>query len=155
LVLLLLGVPGAFVLGFFTGATSLIPVVGTYLGAAPPVLFALVQRSTGAALVVLAWIIVYQQLENLFISPRLTKRSLELHPALAFAAVLMGGAVLGAVGALLALPVAAIIVAIVGEAKRYQPIEAELLVEPSPAVKKRRFWERLRRDGEPQGREST
>ena len=56
------------------------------------------------ALIVLIAIVVYQQIENYLFSPRITARTMELHPALAFGAALGGAAVLGAVGAVLALP---------------------------------------------------
>ena len=59
------------------------------------------------ALWVLVFITVYQQFENLVLSPRITARTMSLHPAVAFGAVIAGGAILGPIGALLALPAAA------------------------------------------------
>jgi predicted PurR-regulated permease PerM len=59
------------------------------------------------ALVVIGFIAVYQQLENYLFAPKVTARTLELHPALAFGGALVGGAVLGPVGAILALPAVA------------------------------------------------
>jgi predicted PurR-regulated permease PerM len=59
------------------------------------------------ALVVVGFIAVYQQLENYLFAPKVTARTLELHPALAFGGALVGGAVLGPVGAILALPAVA------------------------------------------------
>jgi predicted PurR-regulated permease PerM len=52
--------------------------------------------------------VLYQQVENLFISPKLSARTMQLHPAIAFVAALVGGAVGGVTAAFLALPVAAI-----------------------------------------------
>jgi predicted PurR-regulated permease PerM len=59
------------------------------------------------ALVILIFIFIYQQIENYLFSPRITARTLELHPALAFGGALAGAAVLGPIGALLALPAVA------------------------------------------------
>ena len=59
------------------------------------------------ALVVIGFIAVYQQVENYLFAPKVTARTLELHPALAFGGALVGGAVLGPVGAILALPAVA------------------------------------------------
>ena len=56
---------------------------------------------------------VYQQIENILLSPRITARTMSLHPAVAFGSVLVGTTLLGAVGALVALPAAAIIQAFV------------------------------------------
>ena len=58
-------------------------------------------------------IAVYQQVENYLFAPRITARTMELHAALAFGSALVGGAVLGPVGAILGLPAAAMIQGIV------------------------------------------
>ena len=81
---------------------------------------ALTVRPT-TALVVIVVLVVYQQVENLVLSPRITARTMSLHPAVAFGSVLVGGALLGAVGALVALPAAAITQAFVSTyVERYQ-----------------------------------
>jgi len=58
-------------------------------------------------------LVVYQQIENIVLAPRITARTMSLHPAVAFGSVLVGAALLGTVGALIALPAAAIIIAFV------------------------------------------
>ena len=63
---------------------------------------------TNKAVIVLIAIVLYQQGENYFFAPRITARTMELHPAVAFGAALGGASLLGFVGALLALPAAAI-----------------------------------------------
>jgi predicted PurR-regulated permease PerM len=108
-----IGVPYPAALGVFVGiVSSLIPVVGTYLAGTLPLLIALSDAPI-TALWVLVVIVVYQQVENYLISPKISEATLELHPAVAFVSVLVGAALLGAAGALLALPAAAIVTALV------------------------------------------
>ncbi|MBY5161808.1 AI-2E family transporter [Salsipaludibacter albus] len=112
IVFLVIGLDYAFALGAWVGViSSVIPVVGTYLAGILPIVIALAS-SFGQAIWVLVAIVVYQQVENLVVVPRITGQTVELHPAVAFIAVLMGAALLGAVGALLAIPTAAIVAAL-------------------------------------------
>jgi predicted PurR-regulated permease PerM len=70
---------------------------------------------------------VYQQLENLLISPRLSARTMQLHPAVAFVAAMIGGAVGGLAAAFLALPVAAIFQAFGSTfLRRYEVVDSAL-----------------------------
>ena len=111
--LLIVGVPYALALAVWVGVVSqFIPAVGTYLAALVPVLVALTVRPVTAVIVVVG-LVVYQQIENILLSPRITARTMSLHPAVAFGSVLVGTTLLGAVGALVALPAAAIIQAFV------------------------------------------
>ena len=106
--------------------SQFLPVVGTYLAGVLPVLLTFLD-SPLKALIVLIAIVVYQQIENYLLSPRITARTMELHPALAFGAALGGAAVLGAVGAVLALPAAAMAQAFVSEwGDRHQVINSDL-----------------------------
>ncbi len=107
-----IGLSYGIALGIWVGVvSSLIPVVGTYIAGALPIAVALASDPIDA-LWVLAAVIVYQQIENYLLMPRITAHTMALHPAVAFMAVLAGAALLGAVGALLALPAAAIISAL-------------------------------------------
>jgi predicted PurR-regulated permease PerM len=109
------GVPFAAPLAIFEGIVAeFIPIVGTYIGGAAPILVAFL-TSTPAGLWALGYVLVYQQLENYFLSPRLTAKTMSLHPAVAFAAALIGGAIGGLVAAFLALPVAGVIQAALTE----------------------------------------
>jgi predicted PurR-regulated permease PerM len=128
-VLLILDVPYAVALALWIGVVpQLVPTVGTYLAAALPVLVALVISPTDA-LILLAFIAVYQQIENYLLQPRITARTLDLHPAVAFGAVIAGASVLGAVGALLAIPFTAIVQTFVGTYIRRYEVEDHALVE--------------------------
>lgn len=135
----LLGVPFAITLAIWVGVISqFIPTVGTYLAGVVPVLVALgVGPST--ALWVLLFIVGYQQFENYLLQPRISARTLDMHPAVAFGAVLAGAAVLGPLGALLALPFGASLQAFAGTyVRRYRVEEHPLTTmatgpaEPEP-----------------------
>ncbi|HYY44444.1 MAG TPA: AI-2E family transporter [Actinomycetota bacterium] len=128
--LTLLGVPFAASLAVWTGVVSqFVPVVGTYIAAVPPVLVALTASPITAVLAI-AYYVVYQQVENYFFSPRITARTMQLHPAVAFGAVVAGGSLLGAVGAFLALPAAAIVQASLATyVRRHEVMEDDLTSE--------------------------
>ena len=79
------------------------------------------------ALWVLIWIVVYQQIENYLLAPRITGQTMDLHPAVAFGAALAGGSLVGVAGAVLALPAAAVIQAFVSRyLERHDVVESEL-----------------------------
>jgi predicted PurR-regulated permease PerM len=107
LFLTILGVPYALALGAWVGLVSqFIPTVGTYLAGALPIVVALAEQPLDA-LWILIFVLVYQQLENYLIQPRITAKTLQVHPAAAFGAVVAGAALLGPVGAFIGIPVAA------------------------------------------------
>ena len=122
-----LGLPSPLALAVWLGLVSqFIPVVGTYLGGALPLLVALVNRPI-TALWVLAWILIYQQVENYLLSPKITAHTMDLHPAVAFGSALAGASLFGPMGAVLALPAAAVIQAFVSAyLDRHEVIENEL-----------------------------
>lgn len=134
-----LGIPYAAALGVWVGlVSSVIPVIGTYLAGTLPVLIAL-SGSPRDAIWVLVAIIVYQQVENYLVAPRITAHALSLHPAVAFVAVLAGGALLGPVGALLALPATAIGAALVSAyGERHEVVEHGLTTNRSSTRPPRR-----------------
>jgi predicted PurR-regulated permease PerM len=132
--LIVLDVPFAFALALWIGVLSqFIPTVGTYIGGAVPVLVALLE-GPWTAVWVLVFVIVYQQFENYLLQPRITARTLDMHPAVAFGSVLAGVAILGAPGALLALPMGASLQAFLGTyIRRYEVAEHPLLSEAEKA----------------------
>lgn len=115
-----LGVPYAPVLGVWVGLVSqFIPTIGTYLAGALPMLIAFT-IDPWYALWVLVFVVVYQQFENYVLQPKLTSRTVDIHPAVAFGSVIAGTALLGAVGALIAIPAVATLQAFLGAyVKRY------------------------------------
>jgi predicted PurR-regulated permease PerM len=127
-----LGVPYALTLALWVGVVSqFIPAVGTYLAGALPVLVALAV-SPATALWMLVFIVAYQQLENYLLQPRITAATLDMHPAVAFGAVLAGVAILGPVGALLALPASASLQAFAGAYIRRYDVEEHPLTAEQP-----------------------
>lgn len=102
-----IGVPSWLPLAIWTGVVSqFIPTLGTYLAIALPAIVALLHDPVDALWVVL-FATAYQQIENYIIAPRITARTVDIHPAIAFGAVIVGGALFGPLGALVSIPVVA------------------------------------------------
>ncbi|MFD7697385.1 AI-2E family transporter [Streptomyces sp. NPDC059805] len=120
ILLVVLDVPYAPVLAVWVGLVSqFIPTIGTYLAGALPMLIAFTV-DPWYALWVLAFVVVYQQFENYVLQPKLTSKTVDIHPAVAFGSVIAGTALLGAVGALVAIPAVATLQAFLGAyVKRY------------------------------------
>jgi predicted PurR-regulated permease PerM len=103
-----LGVPFAVPLAFVVALCDLIPMIGATLGAVAGVAAALLTTELWPTTVVVALFFVgYQQLENYFIAPRILRHTVSLSAAAVLLAGLIGGTVLGLIGALMAIPVAA------------------------------------------------
>nr|WP_245659375.1 AI-2E family transporter [Streptomyces ochraceiscleroticus] len=117
----ILGVPYAPALAMWVGLVSqFIPTIGTYLAGALPMLIAFTVNPWYAVWV-LGFVVVYQQLENYLLQPRITARTVDIHPAVAFGSVVAGTALLGAVGALIAIPATATLQGFLGAyVKRYE-----------------------------------
>jgi predicted PurR-regulated permease PerM len=101
-----MGLPFAAALGMWVAIADLIPTVGATLGALAAVIVAAFV-GWGEVIVVIIYFVVYQQVENYVIVPRVMKRAVDLSPALVIVTVLIGGSLAGFAGALLALPLAA------------------------------------------------
>ncbi|MEU9984980.1 AI-2E family transporter [Streptomyces sp. NPDC050856] len=119
-----LGVSYAPALAVWVGLVSqFLPTIGTYLAGALPMLIAFAENPW-YALWVLVFVVVYQQFENYVLQPKLTARTVDIHPAVAFGSVVAGTALLGAVGALIAIPAVATLQAFLGAyVKRYTVTE--------------------------------
>ncbi|MET8178843.1 AI-2E family transporter [Streptomyces sp. NPDC005336] len=115
-----LGVPYAPALAVWVGLISqFIPTIGTYLAGALPMLIAFTVNPWYAVWV-LVFVVIYQQFENYLLQPRITARTVDIHPAVSFGSVIAGTALLGAVGALIAIPATATLQAFLGAyIKRY------------------------------------
>ena len=109
LVFWLVGAPFPVPMAMWVGLISqFVPVIGTYIAGALPVIIGLLdQPSTGLAMLIA--IVVYQQVENYLLQPKVTAHTMEIHVTVAFGSVIVGSLLLGAVGAVLALPAAATI----------------------------------------------
>lgn len=102
----LIALPLAIIAAFIS---EFIPAVGTYIGGAIPVLMVLAFQGFAQALIVLGYVLIYQQVENYWLSPKISAQTMELNGGVAFGAALAGGAIAGPMGAFMALPVAALI----------------------------------------------
>ncbi len=110
----LLGVPYFYVLAVIAAVGEVIPVVGPLLAAIPGIAVALSVSGTTALWVTLFYL-AQQQLENHILVPKLMERQLGMSPVTVIVALLIGSALLGLVGALLAVPTAAIVQVLVQE----------------------------------------
>lgn len=131
--LAVIGVPYWLPLAIWTGLVSqFIPTIGTYLAIALPAVIALAQQPIDAVWVI-AFGVAYQQVENYFFSPRITARTISIHPAVAFGSVIVGAALFGPLGALVSIPVVAAIQAVVDTyGHRYDLAHADTEKPPLP-----------------------
>jgi predicted PurR-regulated permease PerM len=106
--LTVIGVPYALALAAWVAITDLIPVLGALLGAAGVAVVAFAQ-SPETLLWSIVLLVAYQQVENFIIAPRVMNRAVDLSPASVIIALMVGGSLAGLVGALLALPLAALL----------------------------------------------
>ncbi|MGE3380935.1 MAG: AI-2E family transporter [Nocardioides sp.] len=106
--LLLVGVPLAVPLAILTFVGGFVPIVGAFVVGAIAVLVALVSNGWSGALIILAVIVVVQQLEGNVLSPWLQSRTMKLHPVLVLLSVTLGSTLFGVVGAFFAVPVVAV-----------------------------------------------
>lgn len=154
-----LDVPYAPVLAVWVGLVSqFIPTIGTYLAGALPMLIAFTV-DPWYALWVLIFVVIYQQFENYVLQPKLTSKTVDIHPAVAFGSVVAGTALLGAVGALIAIPAIATLQAFLGAyVKRYDVTDDPRVhghrrrgEGPGLLTRARGLWERHREAERPQG----
>jgi predicted PurR-regulated permease PerM len=131
----LLGVPFPVPLAFVVAICDLIPMIGATLGAVIGVTVALFTTELWpTTLLVAAFFVAYQQLENYLIAPRVLKTTVELGAAAVLIAGLIGATVLGLVGALMAIPVAAAVNVLLNERLLAHEVAAGVAVARSPAA---------------------
>lgn len=109
-----LALPYAISLGMFIFVCALIPLIGHFIGAAVVTLVAFSQSPTKGLIALIVYIL-YQQIENYIIVPRIMKRTLSIPGLVTIIAALFGTSLLGLVGALLAVPIAAAVLLIIDE----------------------------------------
>jgi predicted PurR-regulated permease PerM len=139
--MVLVGVPTALAipLALFGAFVSVfIPAVGTYIGGAIPIFVTLAIQGLVAGAIVLGYVLVYQQIENYWLSPKISANTMTLNGGVAFGAALAGGALAGPMGAFMALPVAALITSFISnyaahhEVVYQSPFADEDEPEPQP-----------------------
>lgn len=130
-------VPFWLPLGVFAGIVGqFIPTIGTYLGVILPALFALVDKPINAVWIAV-FATIYQQVENYVLTPRISRRTMDIHPAVALGSVIAGAALFGPIGALIGIPVAAVALSVLDTfSKRHElvPELAELEATPNGAT---------------------
>ncbi len=132
-----IGTPAPIAMAIWVGLVSqFMPVVGTYVAGVLPLVLSFIEEPS-SAIFVIGFIIVYQQIENYLVSPRITARTMDLHPALAFGSAIAGAALLGPIGALLALPGAAMVQALASERGVRHDVIDSPLTTPQPAREKK------------------
>jgi predicted PurR-regulated permease PerM len=140
--------PMALFQGFFA---EFIPAVGTYIGAAVPVVVTLGLAGIWPAVIVVVWVVIYQQVENVWLAPRLSARTMEVNGAVAFGAALAGGALGGPMGAFMALPLAALVTAFIRTYGRSYPLAYDSPYDRTPvngsrpARDRKKIFQRARR----------
>ncbi|MFI5801368.1 AI-2E family transporter [Streptomyces sp. NPDC051561] len=105
----ILGVPLVLPLAVLTFVSAFVPIVGAFFAGFVAVLIALVSNGLTDALIVLAIIVVVQQLEGNVFQPMIQSRGLGLHASVVLMVVVLGGSLAGVVGSLLAVPAAALV----------------------------------------------
>jgi predicted PurR-regulated permease PerM len=150
ILLRVVGVPFALPLAMFSGLFSqFVPVVGTYIASVLALLVALLEDPVDA-LIILVFILIYQQVENYVLGPRVTKHTMQLHPAVAIGSAIAGGSLAGPLGAFLALPAAAIIQASIGTfVARHEVLESDLTSEEDHEEIKRAIRNERKTDSTP------
>ena len=119
-------VPFWLPLGIFAGIVGqFIPTVGTYIGVALPALFTLLGKPVNALWIVV-FATVYQQIENYVFTPKVSRKTMDVHPAIALGSVIMGAALFGPIGALIGIPLAAVALAIMNTFSQRHELVPEL-----------------------------
>jgi predicted PurR-regulated permease PerM len=127
----IIGLPSWLALAIWTGLVAqFVPAIGTYIAISLPVLVGLLSDRPWTGIAALAWGIVYQQVENLTLEPRISARAVNVHPAVSFASVILGGALFGVAGALLAIPVAAMLLTLLDLYRTRYALVPELASSP-------------------------
>ncbi|MCF7906462.1 AI-2E family transporter [Patescibacteria group bacterium] len=123
--LIILGVNYALLLALIAGLTELIPYIGPWIGAVPAILIGFTQ-SPGKAIMVIILYIIIQQLENALIVPKVMNKSVGLHPIIVIIVIIIGMNWFGILGALIAVPVTAMIQIIASE---YLEFDQEVFIK--------------------------
>lgn len=110
-----LGIPYALTLAVFGGLTEVIPYIGPWLGLIPAFFVALTISPLTALIVLIAYIVI-QQIEAQFLAPKIMGKAVGLSPVIIILALLIGAKLMGILGVLIAVPVAAAIAVLIGEA---------------------------------------
>jgi predicted PurR-regulated permease PerM len=132
IVLTILGVPFRGPLAVIAGLFSLIPLVGATIAAVLIGIVTLFENFPTATIIWVIWAIAYQQIENHVIQPQIQKRTVNVQPFITIVAVLFGATLLGILGALVAIPVAASIQILLREYVDLRTLSIKSEPQPPP-----------------------
>lgn len=122
----LIDIPYWLPMGIFAGVVSqFIPTIGTYLGVALPGLFAAFQDPLDIVWIVI-FATVYQQIENYVFTPRISTATMDINSGVALASVFIGAALFGPIGAIIGIPLAAIVIAVMEAYTRRYVVHADI-----------------------------
>ncbi len=130
----IINLPGWLPLGLLVGITAqFLPLIGTYIGIAAPVLVALADKPVNAVWIVV-FAVIYQQIETYLFTPKVAQRTMDVNPAITLAAVFLGAAIWGPIGAIIGVPIVAVAVALL---ENYGPrhelsVHLEVVDDPEP-----------------------
>lgn len=141
IVFVIIGMPYWLPLALWTGIVAqFVPTIGTYIAIVLPVIVGLLSGSPWIGIAALIWAVLYQQVENLTIEPRISAKAVDVNPAVAFGSVLLGAALFGVAGAFLAIPVVAMLLALLETyGKRYELLP-QMQEQMAPESAPRRSW---------------
>ena len=136
IVLIILGVPFSAALAIIVFFADLIPLVGATLGAIVVGIVTVFVDFPTATIVWAIFSVVYQQVENTLIQPQIQRRAVDVHPFIVLVSVLFGATLLGIIGALVAIPVAASVQIGIREWWRYRHDQtvSDLVAPPEPTA---------------------
>ena len=113
-------------LGVLAGVVGqFVPIIGTYIGVILPALFTLLDQPIKVVYIVI-FATIFQQIESYWFTPKVSNKTMDIHPAVALAAVFVGVGLFGPVGALIGIPVTAAALAIIDSLRRQHELMPEL-----------------------------
>jgi predicted PurR-regulated permease PerM len=121
--LYLIGIPGALLLGIFSGLVAFVPIIGSIAGAIPPLILAFAGNPLDALWVLLAYVAI-QQIESNLLTPLVMQKAVSLHPVVVISSVAIAGAAFGILGAFLAVPTA-VVAGVLVEELWFKRLESE------------------------------
>ncbi len=125
----IIDIPFWLPMGIFAGVVGqFIPTIGTYIGIIVPCLFAFFQDPWDVVWIV-AFATVYQQVENYVLTPKIAKKTMDVHAGVALAAVFIGAAFFGPIGAIIGIPLVATLIAVIEAYGQRYDIHPELIAE--------------------------
>ncbi|QAY69721.1 AI-2E family transporter [Xylanimonas protaetiae] len=134
IVFAIIGLPSWLALALWTGIVAqFVPAIGTYIAIALPTLVGALSPNPWLGLIALGWGVLYQQVENLTIEPRISARAVNVNPAVGFGSVILGTSMFGIAGALLAIPVVAMLLTLLDIYRTRYELLPEL-AEPGSAA---------------------